>query len=696
VLGTQGGTVDTNGNTAILGGSIAGTGNFTKTGLGTLTLAGNSTYSGATIVNMGTLQAGVTNAFSSNSSYNVASGATLDLNGFNQTIGSLAGAGRTILGSATLTAGGDNTSTVFSGMLTGAGGGLVKTGAGTLTLTGTSDYTGATTVSQGMLILNGSIASAVTVNSGGTLGGSGTVGGVSFMSGGTASPGNSIGTLNVNGNVSFAASSVYVVEINPQGQADRIVATGTATITGGTVQVQAETGFYTAGTRYLILTATGGVVGTFTTLTSNLAFLSLSLQYDANNVFLQVDRNATAFAAVAHTENQLSIGRGLDVLSPVLTGDAATVVNALLNLDQPQARAAYDQISGAAHGNMVMSSLTMRRMFGRALDDRLMQEQGSAAARASAAQPGNAQFALAGTAGQDFTPLLAAASSTSETRDTSSGWHTWVKGLGQFNSTSGNSNAQGYDLTIGGALLGADIMPLKGLRVGAAIGYAHGDFDGDNNSGSGGIDSYQGLIYGRYDHGRYFFADAQAGYAFNNYDMSRGLSFGTINRSASSDADGHDVSAQLRIGAKLDSGGFNIVPSASLRYDRLQRDSFTETGADSLNLSVESKSFTALRSAIGARASYPFRLEESGIELEPYAGAYWQHDFRDGAVPVEARFSGIGIDVHGTDVGRDAAALQIGAAAVLDEQFSLFAGYDAELRARQTDHAISAGMRYRW
>jgi len=223
-----------------------------------------------------------------------------------------------------------------------------------------------------------------------------------------------------------------------------------------------------------------------------------------------------------------------------------------------------------------------------------------------------------------------------------------------------------------------------------------GAFDGDDSSGSGGIDSYQGLVFGRYDHGRFFFADAQAGYAFNRYDLSRGVAFSTINRAASSDADGHDVSAQLRIGAKLDSGGFHVVPSASLRYDRLYRDGFAETGADSLDLTVEGKSFTALRSSIGARASYLLKLDDSGIEIEPYAGAYWQHDFRDSAVPVEARFSGIGIDVHGTSPGRDAAVLQVGAAAVLDEQFSLFAGYDAELRANQTDHAISAGMRYRW
>lgn len=72
------------------------------------------------------------------------------------------------------------------------------------------------------------------------------------------------------------------------------------------------------------------------------------------------------------------------------------------------------------------------------------------------------------------------------------------------------------------------------------------------------------------------------------------------------------------------------------------------------------------------------------------------HDFRNGAVPAEARSSAIGIDVHGTEVGCDAAMLQIGAAAALDDRFTLFAGNDAELRLRQAGHEISAGTRYRW
>jgi YVTN family beta-propeller protein/autotransporter-associated beta strand protein len=91
-LQAAGGTFDTNGNNA--SGAISGPGSPTEIGAGTLTLAGASTYAGATSVNAGTLQAGAVNAFSPFSAFTIASGAALDLNSFNQTIGSLAGRGQ--------------------------------------------------------------------------------------------------------------------------------------------------------------------------------------------------------------------------------------------------------------------------------------------------------------------------------------------------------------------------------------------------------------------------------------------------------------------------------------------------------------------------------------------------------------------------------------------------------------------------
>jgi fibronectin-binding autotransporter adhesin len=125
-------------------------GSFTMTGLGTsaLTLSGNNTYSGVTIINSGTLRAGSSTGLSSSSAFTVNS--ELDLNGFSETIASLAGATTGIVTNTqatigTLTAGGDNTSTTFSGAITGNLE-LTKTGAGTLILTGTTTYTGVTTI----------------------------------------------------------------------------------------------------------------------------------------------------------------------------------------------------------------------------------------------------------------------------------------------------------------------------------------------------------------------------------------------------------------------------------------------------------------------------------------------------------------------------------------------------------------------
>ena len=179
------------------------------------------------------LQAGAANAFAPASAYAIANGATLDLASFNQTIGSLAGAGAVTLGAATLTTGNDNTNTTFSGGISGTGG-LTKTGTGTLLLTGTSTYTGATTVNAGRLSVNGSIAnSTVTVNAAGMLGGIGVIGSTT-INGGTLSPGNSIGTLTVQGNLVLTSASAYLVEVSPTA-ADRTNVTGTASL-GGTVQ----------------------------------------------------------------------------------------------------------------------------------------------------------------------------------------------------------------------------------------------------------------------------------------------------------------------------------------------------------------------------------------------------------------------------------------------------------------------------
>ena len=93
--------IDTGAFNATLSGAISGGGFITKEGTGTLTLSGANNYTGATNVAQGTLKAGAANTFSAASAHSVASGATLDLAGFNQTAASLANSGTVSLVGAT-------------------------------------------------------------------------------------------------------------------------------------------------------------------------------------------------------------------------------------------------------------------------------------------------------------------------------------------------------------------------------------------------------------------------------------------------------------------------------------------------------------------------------------------------------------------------------------------------------------------
>lgn len=136
-----------------------------KKGDGTLVLSGTNTYSGGTFVEAGTLLAGSTQAFGSPTAVmNVVNGATLNLNGFDNTVGVLTGAGDVDLGSAMLTS--NATGGVFSGTISGTGSITRTGGGGTQTFTGANNtYTGATIVDSGYLsvdnLANGGLASSI-------------------------------------------------------------------------------------------------------------------------------------------------------------------------------------------------------------------------------------------------------------------------------------------------------------------------------------------------------------------------------------------------------------------------------------------------------------------------------------------------------------------------------------------------------
>jgi fibronectin-binding autotransporter adhesin len=175
--GVAGGAIDVvNAGTALtFSGTVQANGiaPMRKEGAGTLVLAGTNTYTGATIINGGKLQAGATQAFGISSAVTLAdaAGVTLDLAGFNNKVGGLSGGGASggtvLLGGATLTLGGYNVS--FNGTITGSGG-LTKENTSNQAMIGcNNNYTGITTLLGGTLsvdcLADGGLASGIGASS---------------------------------------------------------------------------------------------------------------------------------------------------------------------------------------------------------------------------------------------------------------------------------------------------------------------------------------------------------------------------------------------------------------------------------------------------------------------------------------------------------------------------------------------------
>jgi autotransporter-associated beta strand protein len=115
---------------------------------------------------------------------------------------------------------------------------LVKTTASTVRLYNTNTYTGATTVNDGKLFINGVIGPGDVNVLGGVLGGSGTVTGpVTVQNGSMLSPGQSIGTLTIATNLYLMPGSLTVMEINKSTATNDLIAGLTNVTYGGTLVI---------------------------------------------------------------------------------------------------------------------------------------------------------------------------------------------------------------------------------------------------------------------------------------------------------------------------------------------------------------------------------------------------------------------------------------------------------------------------
>lgn len=339
VMLTYGGTIQ----------SVAGNYQLNKDGSNTLTLSGSNEFASGLNIDAGTAVAQGGSAIGDLNAVTVATGATLQLDG-DEAIGSLAGGGNLALTTKTLTTGGNNTDTLWTGTIFGGlTSGLQKVGTGKFSVVGDMNHE-STTVQSGELNFNGTALGNIAVNAGAKLSGTNTING-NLINLGTVASGNSPGTttvlgnytgggtlevevqfdnagspingtthdfLNISGNVLGAPTAINLLTFTPSGSP--------AATTGNGIEIVRVGGTSTAGDFTMASYLLGGYY-------YNLAYLSNYIGGTVDSFFLQSSL-ATPGCSVDNTDNACFIDEAANLLG--------TPVDALAGNDTLQLNGATD------------------------------------------------------------------------------------------------------------------------------------------------------------------------------------------------------------------------------------------------------------------------------------------------------------------------------------------------------------------
>ena len=634
-----------------------------------------NTYVGGTTINGGSLTLGPGATLPSAGALTV-NGGLFNLNGNTQILSSLNGAGGALaLGGGMLVLNTSQSNTLGSSL--GGNGMFVVQGGGSLNLTGNSSgYSGSTTVSNASLGVNGSLGGNVFVGQGGIVSGNGNIVGHLF-SGGAVAPGNSIGTLTVAGNFSQNAAGVYAAEVVGSGQSDRINVGGTANL-GGTVAVSALPGMaFAPSTTYTILNAAGGLNGTFAAVNELYPFLQSTLSYDANNAYLNLQ--VGGFAAQALSNTQYAVGAVLDANAANASGDFATVLGTLATATAQQGQAFMTAISGNNYAGFSSSMVQGAQLF---MNNFANQTGGGGS-------PVSNRVALA-------EACDVACDST-----TSPKWGAWGGALGGLGTIGANQSVGSVTYNAGGFAAGLDRSITDSFRMGVTAGYTTGTQWVSGFDGLGRSNTFQVGLYGGFAQDKVY-ADALIGYAYTWNQMWRNIAVpGLQQRTALGQTGANQWYGQIETGYRFDLGtnaNAFITPFARLQAYTASQNAFTETGAQSLNLSVAQQQTNSLRSVIGAQIGGSMDLGwREKLLMQLRLG--WSHEYADTARPVSATLAGapaMPFTTFGVAPQRDGVVLGLSANTAIAEATSIYLRYEGDISGQDSAHALTAGVRMTW
>ncbi|QPF86110.1 autotransporter domain-containing protein [Bradyrhizobium genosp. L] len=578
----------------------------------------------------------------------------------------------------------------------GGSSGLIKDSSGLVTLLGANTYTGATTIAGGILQVNGSIASSslTTVNAGAALIGTGTVGNTQVNSSAMFAPGNGTAgsSMTVSGNLAFQSGAIYLVQVGPSA-ASLAKVTGTATLGGGTVNA-----FLTSGNlakQYTILTASGGISGTFaTTVTTNLpGTVQSTLSYDANDVFLNLGLNYGASGQL--NGNQQAVGNALGAFFN-RTGSIPLGFGALTPGNLSQA-------SGESATGSQQTTFDAMTQFMGILTDPFADGRGNvtnpapgyteeATANAYAAKKNESNAARDAYAMFTKAPI----------RDVyDAHWSVWAAGFGGSQTTDGNATLGSSSATssIAGTAVGADYRFSPFTVAGFALAGGGTSFS-VAGAGSGRSDLFQAGAFVRHTIGQAYVTGTLA-YGWQDITTDRTIAIAGIDH-LRAEFNANTWSGRLEGGYRFVApwiGGLGITPYAAGQFTSFDLPGYAEqvlSGSGTFALAYGARDVTDTRSELGIRTDKSFAAANSVVTLRGRIA--WAHDYNPDRT-VAATFQslpGASFVVGGAAQARDAALTTAGVEQRWTNGFSLAGTFEGEFSNVTQSYAGKVVARYTW
>jgi outer membrane autotransporter protein len=469
--------------------------------------------------------------------------------------------------------------------------------------------------------------------------------------------------LNTSGNADLGG--VYAIDVSGANQSDKFVSTGTTTLSSGSTVEVHHTGNLQVGAHYTIVTAAGGRIGTFGSVTGGTAFLAFDDTYDANNVYLDVFKFRN-FADAGLTRNQISTGRGLDSIPMV-----GPLFDAVANLPtDAQARMAFDQLSGEAHASMTSVLVDDSRFVRSSAIDRLRSSFGSVGAAPTPVM----SYAPGG-------PVMVA--------PTTDRFVVWGQAFGAWGNVNGDGNAASVRRSSGGLTFGADALVFDTWRVGLLGGYSNTSISINGRNSSGKSENYHIGAYAGSQWGNLALRTGVA-YTWHDISTSRFVAFPGFTDSLTASYGARTTQVFGDLGYRINMNSVAIEPFGNLAYVNLQTDGFREIGGPAA-LTSRAVSTGVTFTTLGLRASSDFMVGGTMATIRGSLG--WRHAFGD-VTPMStfAFAGGTAFGIAGVPIAQNAAVVEAGFDMRLFQNASFGIAYNAQFASAARDQSVKANL----